>query len=215
MKLLWTSCLLALFAIAPASSQQYPPGQYPPGQYPPGQYPPGQGPYGQGPGGGLSIPRRHKKTADNKNTDTMPTIAADGYTVSRDDKKLVIATDDGRTITMTVDAKTAFTKDGATIPASKIEEDSFVHIEAAEDDEAYLTAVKVSLLKDPAPPPQPGEPGAKPAAPVDPKLAAELTRRQERVPGRRAATGSASQAGTNCRHRCHTQKGLGRLHHHR
>jgi len=174
MKLFCISFVLALFAITPANAQVYPPGQYPPGQYPPGQ-----GPYGQGPGGGLSIPRRHKKTADNKNTDTMPTIAADGYTVSRDDKKLVIATEDGRTITMTVDAKTTFTKDGATIPASKIEEDSFVHIEAAEDDEAYLTVVKVSLLKDPAPQaaPKPGEPGAQPAAaPVDPKLAAELNK---------------------------------------
>jgi hypothetical protein len=110
------------------------------------------------------------------------TIAADGYTVSNEEKKLVIATDDGRTITMAVDAKTAFTKDGATIPATKIEERSFVHIEAAEDDEAYLTALKVSLLKDPVPQPasRPGEPGAtKDAAaapPVDPKVAAELAK---------------------------------------
>jgi hypothetical protein len=159
---------------------QTPPGQYPPGQYPPGQYPPGQYPPGQGqPGGGLSIPRRHKKTNDNRNTDVMPTIAAEGYTTSRDEKKLVIDTDDGRQITMTVDTKTAFTKDGATIPASKIEEGSFVHIEAAEDDEAYLTAVKVSLLKDPAPvqAPKAVEGGGKEVAPpMDPKLAAELSR---------------------------------------
>ena len=109
----------------------------------------------------------------------MPTIAADGYTVSRDEKKLVIDTDDGRQITMTVDTKTAFTKDGATIPATKIEEGSFVHIEAAEDDEAYLTAVKVSLLKDPAPvqAPKAVERGGKEVAPpMDPKLAAELSR---------------------------------------
>jgi hypothetical protein len=155
--------------------------QYP-GQYPPGQYPPGQGPTGQTPGGGLSIPRRHKKGADKGGKDAenaLPTIAADGYTLSRDEKKLVIATDDGRTITMTVDSKTAFLKDTATIPPSKIAEGSFVHIEAAEDDEAYLTAVKVSLLKDSAPESAPRNVEAAPkesAPPVDPKLAAELSR---------------------------------------
>ena len=182
MKLIWASGWLAAAMLLPVSAQipgQYP-GQYPPGQYPPGQYPPGQYPPGQGqPGGGLSIPRRHKKTNDNKNTDVMPTIAADGHTVSSDEKKLVIDTDDGREITMTVDAKTAFTKDGATIPASKIEQGSFVHIEAAEDDEAYLTAVKVALLKDPAPapPPKAVEGDGRPAAPpMDPKLAAELSK---------------------------------------
>ena len=139
------------------------------------QYPPGQGQ----PGGGVSLPRRHKKTSDTKNTDVLPTIAADGYTVSSDEKKLVVNTDDGREITMTVDSKTAFTKDGATIPASKIEQGSFVHIEAAEDDEAYLTAVKVSLLKDrSAPAPKAVDAEGKPAAapPMDPKLAAELSK---------------------------------------
>ena len=151
---------LALLALS-ALDAQYP-GQDPPGQYPPGQYPPGQGPTGQTPGGGLSIPRRHKKSADKGNgkdaESALPTIAADGYTLSRDEKKLVIATDDGRTITMTVDSKTAFLKETATIPPNKIAEGSFVHIEAAEDDEAYLTAVKVSLLKDPAPEAAPRNP---------------------------------------------------------
>jgi hypothetical protein len=172
---------LALLALS-ALDAQYP-GQYPPGQYPPGQYPPGQGPTGQTPGGGLSIPRRHKKSTDKGNgkdaENALPTIAADGYTLSRDEKKLVIATDDGRTITMTVDSKTAFLKDTAAIPSSKIAEGSFVHIEAAEDDEAYLTAVKVSLLKDPVPEAvqRNTENAAKEAAPpMDPKLAAELSR---------------------------------------
>jgi hypothetical protein len=183
MKLFWGRFCLTLAVLMPGGAQipgQYPPGQYPPGQYPPGQYPPGQGPNGQPSGGGLSIPRRHKKTSDNKtNTDALPTIAADGYTVASDEKKLVIVTDDGRTITMTVDTKTAFSKDGATVTANKIEEGSFVHIEAAEDDEAYLTAVKVALLKDPAPAPAPRavESGGKSAAPpMDPKLAAELSK---------------------------------------
>jgi hypothetical protein len=188
MKSVWASCLLALVALAPAGAQipgqyppgQYPPGQYPPGQYPPGQYPPGRDPTGQTPGGGLQLPRRHKKGGDKSAENALPTIAADGYTLSSEEKKLVIGTDDGRTLTMTVDSKTAFTtKDGATIPGSKIVQGSFVHIDAAEDDEAYLTAVKVSLLKDPAPEsaPRTVEAGAKDAAPpVDPKLAAELSK---------------------------------------
>src|SRR5450755_3018298 len=160
MKSVWASCVLALVALAPAGAQipgQYPPGQYPPGQYPPGQYPPGRDPTGrdptgQTPGGGLQLPRRHKKGADKNAENALPTIAADGYTLSSEEKKLVIGVDDGRTLTMTVDSKTAFTtKDGGTIPGSKIVLGCFVHIDAAEDDEAYLTAVKVSLLKDPAP----------------------------------------------------------------
>ena len=184
MRIVWGTCLLALVALAPADAQyppgQYPPGQYPPGQYPPGQYPPGRDPNGQTPGGGLPFPRRHKKGSDKGGENALATIGADGFTLSNDEKKLVIATDDGRTITMTVDAKTAFTaKDGATITSSKIVQGSFVHIEAAEDDEAYLTAVKVSLLKDPAPEGAPAkvEEGAKEAAqPVDPILAAELSK---------------------------------------
>jgi len=173
MKVVLGVCLLATLALAQYPGQ-YPPGQYPPGQYPPGQYPPGQGQ----PGGGLSIPRRHKKTDDkNKDVSNLPTIAADGFTLSRESKKLVVGVNDGRILTMTVDAKTAFLKGDTAIQASKIEEGSFVHVEAAEDDEAFLTAVKVTLLKDPEPQaPKPAEPGAKAAPPMDPKLAAELNR---------------------------------------
>ncbi len=181
-------CLLTAATLVPGSAQiypgQYPPGQYPPGQYPPGQYPPGDpnDPNRQPNSGGLSIPRRHKKN-DKASENNLNTIAADAYTVTNGEKKLVVATDDGRTLTMTVDAKTAFTKDGATITSSKIEQGSFVHVVAAEDDEDYLTAVTVALLKDPAPKTaaaEDGEPGAvapRPAAPpVDPKVAAELAK---------------------------------------
>jgi hypothetical protein len=181
MKLLCGSCLLALVMLLPANAQypgQYPPGggQYPPGQYPPGQYPPGQYPPGQGPGGGISLPRKHKKGEKSSNSDNpVNTIAADGYVLANEEKKFVIGTDDGREITMTVDSKTAFTKDAAPLVASKIEQGSFVHIEAAEDDEMDLTALKVNYLKDPVPQvaPRPGEPGA---PPLDPRLAAELAK---------------------------------------
>jgi hypothetical protein len=196
MKRICGICFLAAAILAPASAQIYPgqvPGQYPPGQYPPGQYPPGQYPPGQYPPGdpnnpnqqpntgGLSIPHRRKKTDKPADTASLNTIAADAYTVTNEEKKLVVATDDGRTITMTVDEKTAFTKDGATIPVSKIVPGSFVHIVAAEDDEDFLTAVTVSYLKDPAAVPtgvaaEQGAPPRPPAPPVDAKTAAELAK---------------------------------------
>lgn len=172
-----------MFTLLPASAQIYP-GQYPPGggQYPPGQYPPGQDPTNPNAppnsGGGLSIPRRHKKS--DKNADVnLNTIAADGFVLKSDDKKLVVVVDDGRTLDMTVDAKTAYAgKDDTKIPSSKIEEGTFVHVVAAEDDEQYLTAVTVKLLRE-AGPRAPGEApiGAGPSAPpVDPKVAAELAK---------------------------------------
>lgn len=169
--------------LLPGSAQigQYPPGQYPPGQYPPGQYPPGQYPPGQyppGQGGGISLPRKHKKGekgADAANP--VNTIAADGYVASNKAKEFVVVTDDGRTLTMTVDAKTVFTKKDEPLDASKFEQGSFVHIEAAEDDEAYLTALKVAYLKDP-PPRLPEGSGPSPEAvkQVDPATAAELAK---------------------------------------
>src|SRR6478672_10428270 len=150
----------ALFAVTLLSAQ-YPPGQIPQGQYPPGQPPPGQYPQGQpgGPGGGISIPKREKK--NQKGTaDIQPTIEADGRTLSRDDSKLVIATNDGRTLTMTVTPKTSFTGD--------VVKGTRVHIQAAEDDQAFLTAVKVELLKDsPSAPEKPSPDNEDHPAPVD------------------------------------------------
>lgn len=143
-----------LFTITLLSAQyptgQYPPGQYPPGPNPRGTYPEGQ-PNGPGPGGGLSIPKRDKK--NQKGTDNLqPTIEADGRTVSREATKLVIATNDGRTLTMTVTPKTSFT--------GEVEKGARVHVAAAEDDQAFLTAVTVALLKgSPAAAPEKATPG--------------------------------------------------------
>lgn len=99
---------------------QVPPGQYPPGQYPPGQYPPGQYPGGQYPGGGgVSLPsRKHKK--NEKQVEQQPTIEADGLTVSNDGKKLVVATQDGRWLTMTIAPTTKWTRSGSDIDAGKV-----------------------------------------------------------------------------------------------
>lgn len=127
---------------------QYPPGQYPPGQYPPGQYPPGQYPGGQPGGSGIPMPSRKGKKKDQKSESKQPDFTADGKTVSNDGKKLVIATEDGRTITMAVTPTTKFTHSGTDIASSKIVPRTTVHIDASEDDEANLTAVNVELVKD-------------------------------------------------------------------
>ncbi len=126
------------------------PGQIPPGQ----QYPPGQGPGGQGPGGqdplgrgGISLPSRGNKKSQ-KQTEQQPTLEADGLTVSNDGKKLLIATEDGRVLTMSIAPATKWVRSGNNIAASQVGPRTKVHIVAAEDDEAFLTAVTVDLLKD-------------------------------------------------------------------
>jgi hypothetical protein len=155
-----TKCLLvaalSLAAALPSAAQypgqypsggQYPAGgQYPSGgQYPPGQYPPGQYP---GNGGGISLPRRSKNKKDKADANKQPDFSAEGRTVSNDGKKLVIATNDGRTIMLTLTAQTKFTHSGADIPGSQIVPRTTVRIEAIEDDEAYLTATSVELTKN-------------------------------------------------------------------
>jgi hypothetical protein len=148
--------VLAAMIAVPVSAQypgQYPPGQYPPGQYPPGQYPPGQGP-SPGGGPGIGIPRRGKKQKKDQGVATQPTFSADGKTTSNNAQKLVIATEDGRIITFTVTPQTKFTRAGADLDRAKIVPRTTVHVEALEDDEAYLTATQVELIKD-APPEAP------------------------------------------------------------
>ncbi len=142
--------LIAAVMVAPLGAQypgQYPQGQYPPGQYPQGQYPPGQGPY---PGGGTGIPRisRGKKKSQKQDEIAQPTFTADGRTISNNGQKLLIGTDDGRVITLTVTPETKFTRSGSDIPSNKVIPRTTVHVEAAEDEEAFLTATHVDLVKD-------------------------------------------------------------------
>jgi len=130
---------------------QIPPGQVPPGQYPPGQYPPGQYPGNQVPlgGGGISVPsRRGRSKKSEKATQQMPTIEADGLTLTNDGKQLQVGTQDGRVLTMTIAPTTTWVKGETNIAANLIVPRTTVHVVAAEDDEAFLTAVTVKLLKD-------------------------------------------------------------------
>lgn len=129
---------------------QTPTGQYPPGQYPSGQYPPGQYPGGGLPTGGISLPSRrgHKKSQKKGPEQQQPTIEADGVTLLNDGQKLQVGTQDGRILTMTLAPTTKWTRAGSDIAASLVIPRTTVHIAAAEDDEAFLTAVAVDLKKD-------------------------------------------------------------------
>jgi hypothetical protein len=99
-------------------------------------------------GGGIPVPWGHKKKQQKNSDSTMPTLSADGRTVSNDGKTLVVATEDERTLTMKVNPETKFSRSGNEITASKIVPRTTVHVEAAEDDEAFLTAIRVELVKD-------------------------------------------------------------------
>src|SRR6185312_7176875 len=83
--------------------------------------------------------------------------------------KLVVATNDGRTLTMTVTPTTSFTGD--------IAKDAWVHVVAAEDNQAFLTALQVNLLKDPPRSPEVQNQQAEPAS-------AALSESTSEAPGR-------------------------------
>jgi hypothetical protein len=99
-------------------------------------------------GSGIPVPWGHKKA---KNSDpNAPTISAEGTTVSNNGKTLVIDTKDGRTLTIKLNPETKFTQSGSTIAASTVVPHTKVHVQAAEDEESYLTAIQVEVMKDAA-----------------------------------------------------------------
>jgi hypothetical protein len=159
--------LLAFGACVQAQDQGPIPGSRDPYPYPPGRLPPVQPPNIPGKSSGKN---KHKSASS-----SLPTISAEGLTASSNAQMLVILTNDGRRLTMSVTPQTAFARAGAALTANQILPRSTVHVDAAEDEEAYLTAVKVELLKDP-PVERPADDGAadtsKPAAnPDDEELA--------------------------------------------
>ncbi len=120
------------------------------------------GPYP--PMGGVKIPRphkHHKKKKGKANPNQNQTIiAATGTTVSNDGQKLVVHVPDGRWLTMSITPDTKFVAAGTGISAAQIVPRTRVHVEAAEDEHDYLTAVTVELLK---PKPAPAEAASKAA----------------------------------------------------
>jgi hypothetical protein len=141
-KLAIAAGLLALGALARSQDQGPIPGSRDPYPYPPGRLPPVQPP---------NIPGKSSGKSKHKNgvSSVEPTISAEGLTQSSSAQTLVITTNDGRRLTMSVTPQTEFTRAQSKITPNQILPRSTVHVEAAEDDEAYLTAVKVELLKDP------------------------------------------------------------------
>jgi len=136
------AAMVAFTACAALNAQVQPPTvpgstPYP---YPPGQAP-GPMPQSRVPSAGGSKKQRKKEVSQN-------IISADGATLSNDGKTLIIGTQDGRRLTMSVTPETQFTRSDAPISSSKIIPRTTVHVDAAEDDEAYLSAVKVNLIKD-------------------------------------------------------------------
>jgi hypothetical protein len=134
--------VLAICGISIAQDQGPIPGTREPYPYPPGQYP------GNMPQGQIPSVRGGKKRQKSQDVAAQRVISAEGLTLSSNSKTLVIGTQDGRRITMSVTPQTQFTRSGADITPDKIIPRTTVHVDAAEDDEAFLTAVKVDLLKD-------------------------------------------------------------------
>ena len=128
--------------------QGIPPGQYPSGQYPPGQYPRGQYPPSQNPGPSGGIPRPWGKKSKKQAATVNPDFFADAQIVSIGEKQLVAATDDGRTLTLSVVPQTVWQRDGKTAAISDLKPGMVIHIEAAEDPESYLTALTVNVTAD-------------------------------------------------------------------
>jgi hypothetical protein len=101
-------------------------------------------------GGGIPIPSiGHKKK--NQSSSTSPaqqTIAADGLVVTNDGKALIVATEDGRTLTLKLNPETKFTRKAGSIQGSAVVPRATVHVEASVDDEGYLTGLTVDVTKD-------------------------------------------------------------------
>ncbi len=138
----------AAFAQYPAPSD--PPRSGPPSGYPPGGYPPGTTP--QAPTTGREQTwSKHGKDKKKKHQEDLPTISAEGRTLSNDGKKLVVKVDDGRTLTMAIAPETKWLRAGASMEPTKIVRNSMVKVTAAEEDNFDLTATQVEWEKDAAP----------------------------------------------------------------
>ncbi|MBV9266316.1 MAG: hypothetical protein JO061_09130 [Acidobacteriaceae bacterium] len=144
-----------LVAVVPGVAQVNPPGPTPP----PATMPPGTVPIGPPPGGqrgGMDRPSKKDKKKSSQKTIDQTVLMADGVTVENDGKKLVVHVPDGRWLTMTIASDTAWTQSGSPIEPAKVVPRTSVHVEAAEDDQDFLTVLKVELLKDaPAEPNKP------------------------------------------------------------
>ena len=102
-----------------------------------------------GPGGGISLPHRGSKKSKTADKNAIPDFHQDGWVVSSTASELKMGTDDGRLITFKLDQNSKFTKDGNAATAAQAPQDSYVHIDAFQDQEWFLTAAAVDVRKDP------------------------------------------------------------------
>jgi len=140
-----------------------------------------------GPGGGISLPHRSGKKKDKPaDKNAIPNFHQDGWVLSSNDRELKLGTDDGRLITFKLDQNSKFTKDGNAATSAQAPQNTYVHVDAFEDDEWFLTAATVDVRKEPLrkdnsptpserptlaraiPPPAPETPAADPNTPPDP-----------------------------------------------
>jgi hypothetical protein len=151
-KLALTLTLAALaWAQYPAPSD--PPKSGSPNGYPPNGYPPGTAPQDPNIGAEQQIPRHEsKKKQSKKQKEALPVISAEGLTLHRDDKYLVVKVADGRTLTMSVNSETQWTRSGTEMDPGKVIPRTTVHVDMAVEDNYDLTAKHVDLLKDAAQP---------------------------------------------------------------
>ncbi len=70
--------------------------------------------------------------------------------LSSSDKELKMGTDDGRLITFKLDQTSKFTKDGNPATFAQAPQNTYVHVDAFEDEEWFLTAATVEVKKEPA-----------------------------------------------------------------
>ncbi|HXN45141.1 MAG TPA: DUF5666 domain-containing protein [Bryobacteraceae bacterium] len=100
--------------------------------------------------GGSGIPWPHrKKKEESKDQTTQRSL---GKLTKVDNDSLVVEVPDGRVLTFKRTDKTQFLRDDKEIKPTELKVGDRVTVEATEDQEGYMTAVKVTL--DPNPPPE-------------------------------------------------------------
>ncbi len=109
--------------------------------------------------GGSGLPWPHHKRDESKNAITHRST---GKLTKVDEQSLVVEVPDGRVLTFKRTETTKFFRDDKEIKPAELKPGDRVTVESTEDNEGFLTAVKVSLV--PAPPPEaPAESASPPA----------------------------------------------------
>ncbi len=136
LRLHWFGLAITLAQI-PLIAQIGNPGGYPPGQ----QYPPG----GVG-GGGIPLPRRHKKQDEKVQLDSTSGVLR---SVMKD--QVVVEADDHRILNFKRTDKTQFLKMGNAMKPADLKAGDLIEVQSTADDEGFMTAVNVIWQQDGSP----------------------------------------------------------------